>query len=97
MDCHGLHAVQLQKDAAASEQCEHCGKQHAGECCHKPGIEKRNRAEKKALKTAAKLSQVKSGEDAGSEVEESDVDASEIYTIGCGNCDCPCPSAQTLP
>jgi hypothetical protein len=33
--------VQLQKDAAVSEQCEHCGKQHAGECWYKPGSEKR--------------------------------------------------------
>jgi hypothetical protein len=40
--------VQLQKDAAASEQCEHFCKKHAGECWYKPGSEKRNKAEKKA-------------------------------------------------
>jgi hypothetical protein len=59
--------VQLQKDGATIEQGEHCGKQHAVEHWYKPGSEKRNRAEKKALKVAAKLSQAESGEDVGSE------------------------------
>jgi hypothetical protein len=46
--------AQLQKDAAASQQCEHCGKKHAGECWYKPGSQNINRAEKKAaLKAAA--------------------------------------------
>jgi hypothetical protein len=62
----------LQKDAAASKPCEHCGRMHAGECWFKPGSKKRNRAERKALKVAADLSKAESGEDAGSEVEESD-------------------------
>jgi hypothetical protein len=62
--------AQLQKDAVASESCEHCGKMHAGECWYKPGSKKRNRAERKALKAAAELSQTESGEDSGSEGEE---------------------------
>jgi hypothetical protein len=43
--------AQLQKDAAATAPCEHCGKKHAGECWYKPGGKKRIKAEKKALKT----------------------------------------------
>jgi hypothetical protein len=43
---------------------------HAGECWYKPGSKKRNRAERKALKAAAELSQAESGEDSGSEGEE---------------------------
>ena len=42
------------------------------ECWYKPGGKKRNRAERKALKAAVELSQAESGEDAVSEVEESD-------------------------
>jgi hypothetical protein len=61
----------LQKDDAASSPCEHCGKKH-DECWYKPGSKKRSRAEKKALKAAAELSQAESGEDAVSEVEEND-------------------------
>jgi hypothetical protein len=48
------------------------GKKYVGECWNKQGSKKRSRAEKKALKAAAELSQAESGEDAGSEVEESD-------------------------
>jgi hypothetical protein len=44
---------------------------HAVECWYKPGGKKRNRAERKALKAAAELSQAESREDAISEVEES--------------------------
>ena len=62
--------AQLQKVAAASESCEHCGKMHAGECWYKQGSKKRNRAERKALKTAAELSQTESSEGSGSEGEE---------------------------
>jgi hypothetical protein len=62
--------VQAKKDAAASEPCEHCGKKHAGECWYKPGSKKSTRAQKQALKAAAELSQMGSGEDTGSEVEE---------------------------
>jgi hypothetical protein len=64
--------AQLQEDAAASAPCDHYGKKHVGECWYKPGTKKKSRAEKKALKAAAELSQTESGEDAGSEVEESD-------------------------
>jgi hypothetical protein len=53
-----------------SVPCEHCGKKHAGECWYKPGSKKRTRTEKKALKAAAELSRVESGEDTGSEMEE---------------------------
>jgi hypothetical protein len=42
--------AQLQKHAAATAPCEHCGKKHAGECWYKPGGKKRIKAEKKALK-----------------------------------------------
>ncbi len=63
-------SVQAKKDAAASEPCEHCGKKHAGECWYKPGSKKSTRAEKQALKAAVELSQMGSGEDTGSEVEE---------------------------
>ena len=64
--------AQLQKDAASSKPCEHCGRMHAGECWCKPGGKKRNRAERKALKAVVELSEEESGEDAVSEVEESD-------------------------
>ncbi len=37
---------------------------------YKPGSKKRNRAERKALKATAELSQTESGEDSGSEGEE---------------------------
>ncbi len=63
--------AKLQKDATSSKPCEHCGRMHAGECWYKPGGKKRNRAERKALKAAAELSQAESREDAISEVEES--------------------------
>ena len=63
-------SVQAKKDAAVVEPCEHCGKKHAGECWYKPGSKKSIRAEKRALKAAAELSQMGSGEDTGSEVEE---------------------------
>jgi hypothetical protein len=53
-----------------SAPCDHCGKKHVGECWYKPGSKKRTRTEKKALKEAAELSRVGSGEDTGSEVEE---------------------------
>jgi hypothetical protein len=70
----GAHAkresAQAKKDVAASAPCDHCGKKHAGECWYKPGSKKRTRCEKKALKAAAELSRVESGEDTGSEVEE---------------------------
>jgi hypothetical protein len=62
--------AQLQKDAVASESCEHCGKMHAGECWYKPGSKKRNRAERKALQAAAALSQTEICGDSGSEGEE---------------------------
>jgi hypothetical protein len=61
---------QSQKDAADSKKYDHCCKTHAGECWYKPGSEKRNRAQRKAWKVAAKLSQEENGEDAGYEVEE---------------------------
>jgi hypothetical protein len=64
--------AQLQKDAAASKPCEYCGRIHAVECWYKPGSKKRNRAERKALRVDADLSQAESEEDAGSEVGESD-------------------------
>jgi hypothetical protein len=63
-------SAQAKKDAAVSAPCDHCGKKHAGECWYKPGSKKRARTEKKALKAAAELSRVESGEDTGSEVEE---------------------------
>jgi hypothetical protein len=63
-------SAQAKKDVAASAPCDHCGKKHAGECWYKPGSKKRTRTEKKALKAAAELSRVESGEDTGSEVEE---------------------------
>ena len=70
--------AQLQKDAASSKSYEHCGRMHAGECWYKPGGKKRNRAERKALKAAVELSQAESGEDAVSEVEESDDNYSSV-------------------
>ena len=41
--CQGAkrELAQLQKDAAASESCERCGKMHAGECWYKPGSKKK--------------------------------------------------------
>ena len=63
-------SVQAKKDAAVVEPCEHCGKKHAGECWYKSGSKKSIRAEKRALKAAAELSQMGSWEDTGSEVEE---------------------------
>jgi hypothetical protein len=63
-------SAQVKKDAVVSALCDHCGKKHAGECWYKPGSKKRTRTEKKALKAAAELSRVESGEDTGSEVEE---------------------------
>ena len=61
-------SAQAQKDAAVIAPCDHCGKKHAGECWYKPGSKKRTRTEKKALKAAAELPRVESGEDTCSEV-----------------------------
>jgi hypothetical protein len=74
-------SAQAKKDVAASAPCDHCGKKHAGECWYKPGSKKRTRTEKKALKAAAELSRVESGEDTGSEVEETFDNCSRVSLL----------------
>ena len=64
---------QLRKDA-----CEHCGKKHAGECRYKPGGKAAMKAEARALKAAAELSEMESGEDSGVDGEESDENYSRV-------------------
>ena len=67
---------QLKKDA-----CEHCGKKHAGECRYKPGSKTALKAEARALKAAAELSEKESGEDSGVDGEESDENYSRVCSL----------------